>query len=161
VIKTRNLDVENLFKLTQEYDAAKKTYKVPVFNKVYYEEFKQRGTPTSAIVKGFSNYELSFLQANKDSILHELVAKKTSSQVINATVYACIKQKEYKKAMQWAQILNLYHVGETNFLDSLGEAYYLAGDLAMAQHISNQLAVLNKKMPNQMLTWEANQARSQ
>jgi hypothetical protein len=45
-------------------------------------------------------------------------------------------------------------VGETNFLDSMGEAYFNAGDLIMAQHISNQLAVLNKKKPNQMKAWE-------
>jgi hypothetical protein len=154
VIKTRNLDIENLFKLTQEYDVTKKTYKLPAFNKSYYEEFKQRGKPMYSIVKEFSNYELSFLQANKDSILHNLVTKKISSQIVNSTVYALIKRKEYSKAVQWAQILNLYHVGETNFLDSMGEAYFNAGDMSMAQHISNQLAGLNKKMPNQMKAWE-------
>jgi hypothetical protein len=155
-IKSRNLEVENLFKLTAEFDNDKQSYKVPVFNKSYFEEFKQRGTPMEAVVKGFFNYELIFLQSNKDSILNNLVTKKISSQVINATVYECIKQKAYKKSVQWAQILNLYHIGEVNFIDTMGEAYYNAGELTLAQHISNRLTILNPKFTNQFKTWEQN-----
>lgn len=153
-IKSRNLDVDYLFKLTAEFDKDKKVYKIPVFNKSYFEEFKQRGSPMAGIVKGFVNYELTFLQTSKDSILHNLVSRKISSQVVNSIVYACIKQKEYLKAVRWAQILNLYHIGETNFMDTMGEAYYNAGDFVMAQHISNQIAGLNPKMPNQFKVWE-------
>jgi hypothetical protein len=153
-IKTRNLDVENIFKLTAEFDKDKKSYKIPAFNKSYFEEFKERGTPMTEIVNAYTNYELSFLQASKDSILHTLATKKISSQIINATVYACMKKKEFLKAVQWSQILNLYHIGEVNFMDTMGEAYYNAGDLAMAQHISNQLAILNPKFPNQFKVWE-------
>jgi hypothetical protein len=148
------LDVDYLFKLTAEFDKDKKVYKIPVFNKSYFEEFKQRGSPMAGIVKGFVNYELTFLQTSKDSILHNLVSRKISSQVVNSIVYACIKQKEYLKAVRWAQILNLYHIGETNFMDTMGEAYYNAGDFVMAQHISNQIAGLNPKMPNQFKVWE-------
>jgi hypothetical protein len=154
VIKTRNLEIENLFKLTQEYDAVTKTYKVPAFKSSYYQEFKQRGKPVSEIVKSLSKYELSFLQANKDSVLHELIAKKIPATIVNATVYSFIKNEEYAKALQWAQILNLYQPGEINFLDSMGEAYFNAGDIVMANHISSRLAILNKKMPNQIKAWE-------
>lgn len=157
-IKLRNLEVENLFKLTAELDTDKKSYKLPAFKKSYFEEFKQRGTPMEAIVKGFANYELNFLQSNKDSVLNHLIAKKISPYVINATVYECIKQKVYKKAVQWAQILNLYHIGEVDFMDTMGEAYYNAGELAMAQHISNQLAVLNPNFTNQFKLWEQNKS---
>lgn len=106
------------------------------------------------IVKGFTNYELSVLQSSKDSILHYLILKKISAQVINSTVYACINEKEFLKAVQWAQILNLYHIGNNNFLDTMGEAYYNAGDIAMAQHISRQLKALDTSFPNQFKAWE-------
>jgi hypothetical protein len=155
-IKSRNLKVENLFKLTSEFDNDKKSYKIPAFDKSYFEEFKQRGTPMEAIVKGFASYDLSFLKSNKDSILNSLVTRKISAQVINSTVYECIKQKAYDKSIQWAQILNLYHIGEVNFMDTMGEAYYNAGELTLAQHISNRLTILNPKFTNQFKTWEQN-----
>lgn len=153
-ISKRNIEVEHLIKLTAEYDKEKKTYKIPIFSKAYFEEFKQRGKPLVEAIKEFSNYELTFLQTSKDSILHQLITKKISPQVVNSTVYACIKQKEFLKAVQWAQILNLYQIGQINFIDTLGEAYYHAGDMAMAKHISTQLANLDVKMPNQFKVWE-------
>jgi hypothetical protein len=159
VIKTRNLDVENLFKLTQEYDPISKTYKIPAFTKAYYEEFKQRGTPMAEVVKGFEAYDLAVLTNQKDSVLHHLITKKISSQVPNSVVYACIKHKEYAKAVQWAQILNLYHAGEPNFIDTMGEAYYNAGDMTMAQHYNKLLAILDVGMPNQIKTWEENKGK--
>ena len=159
-IKIRNLDVENLFKLTAEFDKDKKVYKMPAFNKSYFEEFKLRGKPMAEVVQGFMNYELQFLQTRKDSILHLLVAKKTSPQVVNSTVYACIKQKEYLKAVQWAQILNLYQIGDTSFIDTMGEAYYNAGDFEMDKHISNQLAKLNPDFKNQFKVWEQTKQNS-
>lgn len=159
-ISSRNLDVETLFKLSAEFDSDEKVYKLMTFNKSYFEEFKNRGTPMAEIVKGFTSYELSVLQSSKDSILHYLILKKISAQVINSTVYACITEKEFLKAVQWAQILNLYQIGNNDFLDTMGEAYYNAGDIAMAQHISNQLAALDSNFPNQFKAWEqAKQAR--
>lgn len=153
-IKSRNLDVEYLFKLTADLDKDKKNYKLPVFNKSYFEEFKQRGTPMSEIVNSYKKYELSFLQINKDSIIHSLITKKIPAQVINSLVYSLIKEKEFLKALHWAQVLNLYQIGEFDFMDTLGEAYYNAGDFVMAQNISNQLALLNPKFPNQFKEWE-------
>lgn len=153
-IKLRNLDVENLFKLTAELDKDKKSYRLPVFKKSYFEEFKQRGKPMEEIVKGYSNFELGYLQTSKDSILHTLITKKISPQVINSTVYACIKNKEFLKAIEWAQILNIYKIGDESFMDTMGEAYYNAGDFIMAQQISSRLTELNPKFINQFKEWE-------
>lgn len=75
-ISSRNLDVETLFKLSAEFDSDEKVYKLMTFNKSYFEEFKNRGTPMAEIVKGFTSYELSVLQSSKDSILHYLILKK-------------------------------------------------------------------------------------
>lgn len=154
-IKSRNLEVTDLIKLAAEFDKEMKVYKMPALKNTYYEEFKQRGKPMAEIVKGFSSYELNFLQSSKDSILHSLVTKKISAEVLNSTVYACIKNKDFLKAVQWAQILNLYSAGDYDYLDTMGEAYYNAGDILMAQHISNQLTALSgTKFPNQFKEWE-------
>jgi hypothetical protein len=153
-IKARNLEVENIFKLTAEYDKDQKTYKMPAINNLYFGEFKQRGKPLASIINKLASYEMDYLEARKDSILHYLITKKISPTIVNSTVYACIKSKDFPRAIQWAQILNLYQIGEVNFMDTLGEAYYYAGNLIMAQRISNQLAVLDKKLSNQMKVWE-------
>jgi hypothetical protein len=155
-IKSRNLDVEHLFKLSAELDKDKKNYKLPVFNKSYFEEFKQRGTPMSKIVNTYKEYDLSFLQLNKDSILRSLITntKKIPAQVINSLVYSLMKDKEFLKALHWAQVLNLYQIGDFDFMDTLGEAYYNVGDIVIAQNISIQLALLNPKFPNQFKEWE-------
>jgi hypothetical protein len=109
---------------------------------------------TSEIINDYTNYELNFLQSNKDSILDTLLLKKVSPEIINSTVYACIEKKEFIKAVQWAQILNLYKIGSADYLDTLGEAYYNAGNIARAQSISNQLVALNSKFTNQFKEWE-------
>ena len=115
---------------------------------------RHKGKLTSEIINDYTNYELNFLQSNKDSILDTLLLKKVSPEIINSTVYACIEKKEFIKAVQWAQILNLYKIGSADYLDTLGEAYYNAGNIARAQSISNQLVTLNSKFTNQFKEWE-------
>jgi hypothetical protein len=159
-IQTRSLAVENLIKLSAEYDKEKKAFKLPVFTNAYFSEFKQHGKPMESLVKTYSNYELSFLKNNTDSILHNLLINKVSPQILNSAVYDCMKQKEFLKAVKWAQILNLYQPGEPNFIDTLGEAYYFSGDLDMAKYYNNLLTTLNPKNPNPIKSWEQNKLNS-
>jgi hypothetical protein len=152
-IQSRGLEVSHLFKLTQEYDATKNDYKIPVFGQSYYSEYKRRGKPQAEVVKGYTLYDESFLKSQKDSILHHLIDKKISGGIINGVVYACIKEKSFQKAIHWAQILNILYSGENNYLDTMGEAYYASGDTKMAEQISNRLAILSKSFPNQIKEW--------
>lgn len=160
-ISSRHLTVEHLIKLTAEYDKENKTYRQPTFGNSYFTEFKQRGTPLHAVVKKYSDCDLSLLTSGQDSILNHLVEKKISAQIINSTVYSCIKQKEYQKAVAWARILNLYQSGDLNFIDTLGEANFFLGNLEMAKHYSFLLFQSDAlKFPNAIKTWEENKAES-
>lgn len=160
-ISSRHLPVEHLIKLTAEYDKNSKTYRQPAFANTYFTEFKQHGTPMHAVVKKYSDCDLSLLTSGQDSILNHLVEKKISAQIINSTVYSCIKHKEYQKAVAWARILNLYQSGDFNFIDTLGEANYFLGNLEMAKHYSALLFQSDAiKFPNAIKTWEQNKNES-
>ncbi len=159
-IQTRSLAVEQLIKLSAEYDKEKKEFKSPVFTNAYFSEFKQRGKPMESLVKIYSNYDLLFLKNNVDSILNYLVINKVSAQILNSAVYDCMKQKEFLKAVKWAQILNLYQPGEPNFIDTMGEAYYFSGDMEKAKYYNNLLSILNPKNPNPIKSWEQNKINS-
>jgi hypothetical protein len=68
-----------------------------------------------------------------------------------------MSQKEYKKAVEWVCIVNLYQVAELNFIGTLGEACYFAGDLNMAKHYGNLLSQLdNKRFPDALNNWMKN-----
>ncbi|CAN5332142.1 hypothetical protein BH09BAC3_BH09BAC3_29110 [soil metagenome] len=156
-IEVRKISVDHLIKLTAEYDTENRVYRAPTFTREYFSEYKRRGKPMHTVVKTFTDYDLTFLINGKDSIIHQLLSQKISPQIINSATYACIKQKEYKKAVEWARILNLYQVGELNFIDTMGEAYLMAGDVRMATYYSQWLTQKDpKNFPDAIKTWEAN-----
>lgn len=158
-ISSRHLPVEHLIKLTAEYDKENKTYRQPTFGNSYFTEFKQRGTPLHLVVKNYSKCSLEILTLQRDSILHHLVDKKVSPGIINSAVYDCIREKQFQNAIQWAQILNVYATGENSFIDTLGEAYFRAGDTLVAKYYSNLLAQRDAKaFPDALKTWEKNKA---
>ncbi len=158
-IKTHNLNIEYLFKLTGEPGTEKNTYKLPWFSADYFNEFLKRGKPADVIIKNLSEVRLDSLTLNKDNVLSYLIDKNIPGSLINALVYNFIKDKQYDKAVQWSQILNLYHIGNSDFLDTMGEAYYNAGNITMAQLISNQLVKLKPDFKNQFKIWKETHER--
>ncbi len=153
-IKSHNLKVEYLFKLTSEAGIEKNTYKLPWFSASYFEEFLKRGKPSEVVIKNLSEVNLDSLTSEKDKIISYLIEKNIPGTLVNALVYRCIKEKKYDEAVQWAQILNLYHIGNSDFLDTMGEAYYNTGNMIMAQLISNQLTKLKPEFQNQFKVWK-------
>jgi hypothetical protein len=160
-IEQRGCAVEHLFKLYSEFDKATNTYKLPTFDQSYFSEFKKRGKPMAIAVNDFSNCDLNQLKQNQDSIIHYLTLKKISAQIINSTVYSCIRKKAYENAVAWARILNLLQVGNSSYIDTLGEAYFRAGDIPLAQEISRQLAILDPKFSDQINVWKNNLLKAQ
>jgi len=144
-IQKRQAPVENLLKLSAEYDAATKSYRTPSFTQNYFTEFKQHGTPMHQVVKTYAEMDLPTLTSRRDSLLCNLVEKNVSPQIINAAVYDCLKQKRFDNAIAWAQLLNLYQSGQPNYLDTMGEAYYQAGNTAMAKYYSTVLKKMDEK----------------
>ncbi|MCA6428954.1 MAG: hypothetical protein IM613_05915, partial [Cytophagales bacterium] len=117
-IATRKLKVENLIKLSAEYDKETKAYKPVTFTNSYFSEFKQRGTPLHVVVKNYSRCSLEKLTRQRDSILHHLVDRKISLGIINSAVYDCIREKQFINAVEWARLLNLYSVGDNSYIDT-------------------------------------------
>jgi len=159
-IKSRNIEVKNILKMNLDFDKTKKEYKLPIINGNYFEEFKKRGKPAELLISALSNYDFTKLKNEKTLIINNLIAQKTSPYFVNSTVYNCIKIKEFKKAVEWAQILNLYEINNPNYLDTLGEAYYNADEQLLAQNISDQLLKLNSKLSNPLKSWEENKKRT-
>lgn len=156
-ITNRKLMVDHLIKLSAEFDSQTKSFKPVTFTNDYYSEFKQRGTPVHIVVKNYSVCSLEKLTLQRDSILHHLVDKKISPGIINAAVYACIRDKQFEKAVEWAKLLNLYSAGNTGYIDTLGEACFRADNSKLAKYYSNLLAELDSKaFPDALKTWEKN-----
>lgn len=155
-ITSRNLPVTHLIKLYSEYDKEKKSYREPFVTNEYFTEYKKHGTAINTVVKKLSACDQSVLTAKQDSVVSHLVTTKTSGYILNSTVYDCMKQKEYAKAVEWARILNIVYPGEANYIDTMGEACLNAGDIAMATHYSNVLKRLDaKNFPDAVKSWEA------
>jgi hypothetical protein len=79
-----------------------------------------------------------------------------SPGMLNALAYDCIARKQYEKALVIAQLLNIYFPGEKDFIDSMGEAYYLNGDFILAKRISDLLGKNDPKWMNRYAEWEKN-----
>jgi hypothetical protein len=158
-ITSRNLAVDHLIKLSAEFDKETKTFKPITFTNAYYSEFKQRGKPLHAVVKNYSKCPSEKLFLQRDSILYHLVEKKVSPSIINSAVYDCIREKKFQNAIEWAKLLNLYYAGDAGYLDTLGEAYFRAGNTTMAKYYSNLLAQRDAKaFPDALKMWEKNEA---
>ncbi len=161
-ITSRKLQVDQLIKLSAEYDKETKTYKPVTFNNAYYSEFKQRGTPMHEVIKTYSSCSLQKLAGQRDSILNHLVEKKIAPSIINAAVYDCMRAKQFQNAVEWARLLNLYQAGDNNYIDTLGEACFRAGNNAMASYYSGLLAQRDvKTFPDALKVWEKNKANEE
>ena len=122
----------------------------------YYKEFIKRGKPRYEFLNDLAIHDLNYLQVSKDTILSVLLSKKISAEEVNSIVYICLEKKEYSKAVEWSHILNIFQIGNSDYIDTMGEAYYNAGSLEIAQQISNQLVKLKPEFINQFKVWEEN-----
>ncbi len=98
------------------------------------------------------------LLQKKDSLLNYLVENKIYSGIINHAVYELIEKKEYHKAVALAQILVVYLPNRINYIDTLGEAYFNAGNIVMAKYY-NRLIEKSKLKTNEKLgltVWQKN-----
>jgi len=102
---------------------------------------------------------LDRLNHDRDSLLNVLVQQKVSPALLNSVVYECLREQAWPKAVAWAHILNLVEPGDTNYIDTLGEAYYQSGNLSMAEYYSRVLQRLDaQNFPDALATWARNKA---
>jgi hypothetical protein len=156
-IRVRQAPVDNFIKLTAEFNADSRAYREPVLSRTYFSEFIKRGTPMHVAVKKYTAVPLSRLEHHRDSVLIELFEQQVSPGLINAAVYECLKEKDWQKAVAWAQVLNLYMPGDPDYIDTLGETYFLAGNIKLAEYYSKLLKRLDaENFPDAMKTWAHN-----
>lgn len=156
-IRERKAQVEQLVKLGSEYDETTQAFRSPVFSRAYYAEFTRRGTPMHTLIRKYQDVGIRQLAEQRDSVVAALTEQRQAPWLINSVVYECLSTGEYDKAIAWGQILNLYHPGDLNYIDTLGEAYFQAGHRSMAEHYSRRLRELDaENFSDALASWQRN-----
>jgi len=107
-----------------------------------YSHFKnslKQGWSRDALSEHFVNMssKLSYneLKLKQDSILQFHIVNDINALPLNRAVYGLIDKKEYEKAVLLGQTALLYRPDFNSYLvNTLGEAYYIKGDLNKAKH---------------------------
>lgn len=159
-ISTKKIDMQQLVVLSADWDPAEHAYEPPVFTQAYFQQFIGAGRPFSEAINQYSQKSLQELQEKKSALLTELMAEHIPAGLVNSLVYRCIAGKEYEKAVLWAELLNLYQIGNPNFVDTMGEAYYFAGYTALAERCNAWLFQHDKNFEAGLKSWEANKKQT-
>jgi len=154
-ITSRNLTVDNFIKL-ERFKSLESKSVGHVFTYDYFTKHIQNGKSLHQRVSDFTNLSSIDLLTQRDSILLDAINKKLNPEIINSAVYDCIKNKQFEKAVALAQILNLFSPGELNYIDTMGEAYYDAGDMEMAKYYDSILKKKDAKFTGGIESWEQN-----
>lgn len=159
-IRDHQAPVAQVVKLGAEFDEATQSFRPPVFTRAYYDEFTRRGTPMNTLIREYAAVELTRLTRQRDSVVQALVASQRGSWLINLVVYECLRDNAFEKALAWGQILNLYQPGDPNYIDTLGEAYFQAGNRTLAEHYSRRLRELDaENFSDAIASWERNKKK--
>ncbi len=154
-ISSRKLPVEKITKLSRIKQMGSE-YIPPVYSYSFLQELMKNGKTMQQYVREYTSLNQQTLIHQKDSLIHTLIAKKLSPQIINQAVYTCIREKEFKKAVALSQLLNTYYPGELNFIDTMGEAYFAAGNTSAAAFYNGLLLQKDPKFGGGLKAWEQN-----
>lgn len=152
IIEDKNLTVESTLQLHRtkiENDIEKPA----IYPISHFDNVLEQGWHRMTLSEHFQNMSYKELTTKKDSLLHFLVVNDIYHVILNHAVYTLIEKKEYQKAVAIAQILILYEPDRFNEIDTLGEAYYNNGQLAMAKHYDTVIKDSEEKIDG--LGWEA------
>ncbi len=158
VIKDKQLDIENISQMYNfRYD--NKVRKLPIYSVSYLRNVLRYGWSRIKLSEHFQQMSCEQLSVKKDSILHYLAENNIYSGIVNHAVYELIEKKEYQKAVALAQILVIYLPNKINYLDTLGEAYFNNGNMAMAKHYNRLIERAKTKTKEKfgLKQWEKNQ----
>ena len=156
LIEEKRIRVDKLIRLGRE--SFKNGQFVPgVYDYAAVEQYIKNGKSPQESMRPFIALSADQIQAQRDSILTELIRQNIPHFAINKAVYECIKNGEFAKALLFAQILALHSPGILDFIDTLGEAYFLNGNTVVADHISEYLFSRDPKWSGGKKVWEKNQ----
>lgn len=154
-IESRSLDVDTIIKLGR-YDQQKGTYLPPYFLFAPIRELMDNAKPYFSLIKQIADIDTLILLEKKDSLLTAAITKKIAPSLFNQAVYECIRVGEYNKAIILAHFLNLYYPGDLAYIDTMGEAYYVAGDMKMATYYDSLLKRKDPKFTGGLQAWAQN-----
>ncbi len=157
VIKDKKLNVENISQMYY-FRYKDSVRKPPIYSIAYLRKVLKYGWNRVELSKHFQKMSYNELTVKRDSLLNYLMANNIYSGILNHAVYELIAHKEYAKAVALAQILIVYYPNKINYMDTLGEAYFNNGNMAMAKHY-NRLIERAKPKTNEefgLKIWKKN-----
>ncbi|MCE2974178.1 MAG: hypothetical protein LW852_12075 [Sediminibacterium sp.] len=154
-INEKNLPVKQLIRLGRE-DFNGQGFQPGIYNFKDVNKYINAGQSPEEAMKPFIQLNFDVLQKNRDSITNLLIERNIPNFVINKSVYTCIRNKEFKKALLFAQILNLHSPGFLTFIDTMGEAYFVNNFFVPANYYSKMLFENDPKWDGGIKIWEEN-----
>jgi hypothetical protein len=154
-IDIRHLVLTELIKLGRS-EKINSHFVLPVFKYAYLQAYLKSGKPMKEVADAYAKLPEVILLSKQDSLINDWMKQKASSSIINQAVYNCIKEKHFEKAVLLARLLNLYIPGISNYIDTLGEACFMAGKMEQAKFYHEALLQMNPLFKGGIKSWESN-----
>lgn len=91
------------------------------------------------------DYPVDHFRTHQSEVCRSLTASGINPRSLNTMVYAALAQKQLDRALELAKLQALLNPWDPNAWDTLGEAYFLAGDEAMAAYYDKLLQAKGKE----------------
>ena len=132
-INSKNLKPEYLIRLNNE-----KNDKNDMQSLTGFENIMNNGIRSTDLVEELMKTDQKILDDNSGDFIQSLISKKIPASIINSIVYSFFRNKELAKALSFARIQTLLNPSDPNAWDTYGEAYYLSGNIEMAEYYQKQ-----------------------
>ena len=151
----KKLIVKQLIRLGRE-ELNEKGFKPGIYSYEEVNNFIKTGQSAEELMLPYTKMSTAVLEKKRDSILTDCIKKEIPSSAINKAVYLSIQKRQYQKALIFAQLLNLISPGYLNYLDTLGEAFFVNKNITAAEFYSKILFLNDPKWDGGMKVWEEN-----
>lgn len=137
-LTTRNLKPEFLIRLNREKTESNDMQPYEGLSDVV-----ANGISAAKLSARFLALDGGTLRTSRDSIARAVIEGGIPASVINSAVYAAVASNDHGKAIQLAHLQALVRPSDPNAWDTLGEAYYAAGDTLMARSFGAQAKLIS------------------
>ncbi|HUN65539.1 MAG TPA: hypothetical protein VMW43_05515 [Bacteroidota bacterium] len=155
-ITRRRLPVDTLIRLGR---SERNSTLLPVFGMNYFEKYMKDGTPLHDVAERYAAMDPERLEVRCGEVLADAVARSIPASALNQAVYQCLRRKDYRRALALGRILLLYAPLDPNYVDTMGEAYYDAGDTTTAAYYDRILKKSDPLFGGGLKSWESNLQR--
>lgn len=132
-LSAKNIKPEYLIRLSVEKNESNDMQPVTGLESVI-----TNGIKSSDIMNELIKTEQRTLDEKTDEFLQNLIEKNIPPSIINSIVYSLFRTRELNKALSFARIQTLLNPSDPNAWDTYGEAYYISGNINMAEYYQKQ-----------------------